>query len=136
MNTGTALLYVGVLLLIVVMFSLAYMGLRTVILVGRGASFGAWIINPESNKWVRGIALYGQLNLAWYRLSSASTSPTILLPRTNLEVVGGPTPSRDANYTVVRLRAPQETYTLALLPGDAAGLISWVNSAPPGIVDR
>lgn len=136
MNTGTVFLYVGILLLIAAMFSVSYMGLRTVILVGRAASFGAWIINPESKQWVRGIALYGQLNLAWYRLSSPSTSPNILLPRTNLEVVGGPTPSRDANYTVVRLRSPKETYTMALLPGDAAGLISWVNSAPPGIVGR
>lgn len=134
MNIGMILLYVGALLLVTAAICVAYMVLRTLILVGRAASFGAWIINPESNQWVRGIALYGQLNLAWYRLSSPSTAPNIRLSRTNLEVVGGPTQSRDANYTVVRLRSRQEDYTLALLPGDAAGLISWVNSAPPGIV--
>lgn len=134
MPVGMILVLIGVALLSLVAICAGYMAVRAMILLGRAASFGAWIINPESGKWVRGIALYGQLNLAWYKLASPSPSPTIRLSRTNLEVVGGPTPSRDANYTVVRLRSKENSYTLALLPGDAAGLISWVNSAPPGIV--
>ncbi len=134
MGVGTILLLIGVALLSIFAVWGGYMAVRAMILLGRAASFGAWIINPESGQWVRGIALYGQLNLAWYKLSSPNPSPTIRLSRTNLEVVGGPTPSRDANYTVVRLRSGDKGYTLALLPGDAAGLISWVNSAPPGTV--
>lgn len=113
-----------------------YMAVRAAALLGHPSSFGAWIIDAGSSRWIRGIALYGQVHLAWYELGSASLRPSVRLPRTRLEVVGAPVRSRDGNYTLVRLRAPEHEYTFALIPGDAAGLISWVNSAPPGITMR
>lgn len=117
----------------VVLLLVVYLALRAAILVGRKATFGAWMITPGEDKWVRGICVYGELRLAWFPLVGADPRPEVLLPRTVLEVVGAPIPSADNNYIIVRLRAPAGLYMLALSAGDSAGLISWVNSAPPGI---
>lgn len=118
----------GVILLLVV-----YMAIRAAILVRRKGAFSAWMTIPGEQKWVRGVCLYGELRLAWYALIGPSPRPDLLLPRTLLEVVGAPILSADANYIIVRLRSPGGMYMLALTPGDSAGLISWVNSAPPGV---
>ena len=133
MSAGTIFLAVSALILVIILAMLTFLGLRAAILVGRKASFSTWIVRPGDDQWIRGIALYGQINLAWYRLVSPRTTPDLLLPRAYLEVVGGPVPTADNSYIIVRLRSPQGLFTLALAQGDAAGLISWVNSAPPGL---
>lgn len=120
-------------ILSVILLLVGYVAVRAAILLGRKASFSAWIVDPAGQRWIRGVALYGAVNLAWYRLANFRTRADLLLPRTRLEVLGGPVRSQDGAYTIVRLRSPEGLYTFAVAPGDAAGLISWVNSAPPGI---
>lgn len=90
MSAGTIFLAVSALILVVILAMLTFLGLRAAILVGRKASFSTWIVRPGDDQWIRGIALYGQINLAWYRLASPRTTPDLLLPRAYLEVVGGP----------------------------------------------
>ncbi|WP_099331638.1 DUF2550 family protein [Actinomyces minihominis] len=133
MSISTVLLLVLASVVGLALLLVAYLALRAAILVGRKASFGAWVISPDEDQWIRGIALYGQVNLAWFRLASVKTQADLLLHRTQLEVLGGPSRSRDQNYIVIKLRSPEGVYTFALSEGDAAGLISWVNSAPPGM---
>ena len=132
MTVTTILLAAIALILIVVLAVLVFLALRAAILVGRKASFSTWVVRPGDDQWIRGVALYGQITLAWYRLAGLGTQQDLSLPRAYLEVVGGPVPTADNNYIIVRLRSPQGLFTLALEHGDAAGLISWVNSAPPG----
>lgn len=113
-----------------------YVIMCRLLLEAKESSFSAWIIHPDTQEWVRGIALYGQFTLRWYKWATLSTAPVHVLPRTRLEVVGGPVSSRDEKYIIVRLKSPDELHTFAMEPGNAAGLMSWVNSAPPGIQGR
>ena len=126
-------LRVGGAILAVVVLAFAYLAIRASVLAAKRATFGAWLVRPGDRSWIRGVALYGQCTLAWYRLLSFSLRAEVSLPRTAIDVVGGPVPTRDGQYLVVRLNTPEGLYAFALDRGDAAGVISWVNSAPPGI---
>ena len=112
---------------------LGYLTIRAGVLAGKKATFAAWLVRPGGQQWIRGVALYGRVTLAWYRLASPSLRAEVSLKRTMVDVVGRPLPSRDREYIIVRLLAPEGLYTFAVAPGDAAGLISWVNSAHPGL---
>lgn len=133
MSVGLILLSVLGAIVAAMILVAVLLALRVAFLMGRKSTFGGWMVEPGDRKWVRGICAYGELRLAWFPMLGVSLRPGVLLPRTVLKVVGAPLPSKDGRYIIVRLRAPQGLYMLALSAGDSAGLISWVNSAPPGL---
>lgn len=124
--------------LLVVVISLCS-GMLLVLLVGlvraaalhsRSGSFPAFLLIQA--RWVRGVAIYGRSNLEWRRSYSLRVAPDVVLPRRSIDITGAPSEWHGVGLVVVQLLVGGTPFLLALQPGDASGMISWIDSAPPG----
>jgi hypothetical protein len=89
---------------------------------------------PAGRKdWTSGIAVFGVGRVDWYRLVSLSLRPTRSFARESLEV--GSRVHRPSNgggqVMEIRCRLEGEDVELAMKRESLAGLVSWLESAPP-----
>jgi hypothetical protein len=88
--------------------------------------------------WHFGVGRYRGNEFAWFRLTSFRPGPTVVVNRTDLEIVDRRPPSRAEAYaiphadSVVHCRARGVERELAMAPGVLTGFLSWLESAPPG----
>lgn len=120
-----ALAALAALFCLFVLVRLYYLGsrigaFRTLLRIGEGAP------------WMRGYARYGRYNMAWSRLISLSIRPRYLFSRARLQLDGPP--ERDTRLgTVTLMLSYGETHIeLVVSEGDYSGLVSWIDSLPPG----
>lgn len=88
--------------------------------------------------WVLGFAVYGDTELLWYRTFSLSLRPrhrfvrgTVLIERRRTPV-GGEMHALHAGHLVVDTRNDCGVHQLAMNPSALTGLLSWLESSPPG----
>jgi len=87
-------------------------------------------VRCEGRDWRGGIAVYGVGRVQWYRLASLSLLPTRTFQRDQLELfqrVGG----ADGEFVEVTCRYDGEDLALAMPRESLAGLVSWLEAAPP-----
>ncbi|MGH3564838.1 MAG: DUF2550 domain-containing protein [Pseudonocardia sp.] len=88
--------------------------------------------------WHFGVGRYRGDDLAWYRLTSLRRGPTVVIDRTELEIVERRLPTVEEGYTiphalvVLRCRAGGEDVEVAMAPGVLTGFLSWLEASPPG----
>jgi hypothetical protein len=88
--------------------------------------------------WHFGVGRYRGDELAWFRLTSFRPGPTVVLDRTELEIVDRRPPTPAESYaipaadSVLNCRVGETTIELAMSPGVLTGFLSWLESAPPG----
>lgn len=123
----------GVVLVVIalVVVPLLVVLIRSIVLHTRPGSFPAFVL--KDGTWVRGIAEYGSSNLAWRRQIGFLGAPDILLARRQIDVEDTPERWYQSSLVTVTLTTPTESVSFALRSGDAAGLIAWIDSSPPGV---
>jgi hypothetical protein len=88
--------------------------------------------------WHFGVGRYRGNELAWYRLTSLRPGPTVVVNRSELEIVDRRPPEPGEAYaipqatSVLVCRLAGHTLELAMAPGVLTGFLSWLESAPPG----
>ena len=88
--------------------------------------------------WHFGVGRYRGDQFAWYRLTSFRPGPTVVVHRTDLEIVDRRIPEGAETYalpqaaSVLHCRAGNLDLELAMAPGVLTGFLSWLESAPPG----
>jgi hypothetical protein len=88
--------------------------------------------------WHSGIGRYRGDELAWFRLTSLWPGPTVVVDRTDLEIVGrrAPSPAEVESIppagVVLHCRTPARTLELAMSPGVLTGFLAWLEATPPG----
>lgn len=98
----------------------------------RGASRDA------SAGWHFGVGRYRGNQLAWFRLTSFRPGPTVVLDRSEVEIVDRRPVAGAEIYaiphaaSVLRCRARGVEWELAMAPGVLTGFLSWLEAAPPG----
>lgn len=88
---------------------------------------------PEAPTWSQGVAHYGVGRLDWWRIWSLSPRPAqvwdrsdlVILARRGMEAVGRP------DLFEVRCRHRETEFELAMSRDAYAGMMSWLESAPP-----
>ena len=93
---------------------------------------------PEAPTWSQGVAHYGVGRLDWWRIWSLSPRPAqvwdrsdlVVLGRRGMEAVGRP------DLFEVRCRHRGSEFELAMSRDAYAGMMSWLESAPPRSGDR
>ncbi len=93
---------------------------------------------PEAPTWSQGVAHYGVGRLDWWRIWSLSPRPAqvwersdlVILARRGMEAVGRP------DLFEVRCRHRGTEFELAMSRDAYAGMMSWLESAPPRSGDR
>jgi hypothetical protein len=88
--------------------------------------------------WHFGVGRYRGDELAWFRLTSLRPGPTVVVDRTELEIVDRRTPENPEAYvipqgaSVLQCRIRGVDLELAMAPGVLTGFLSWVEAIPPG----
>jgi hypothetical protein len=131
-------------LLLGVCLCLGYLAVRRVRLM-RGGGVDAClrrrpaaVARDASAGWHFGVGRYRGNELAWYRLTSLRPGPTVVVDRTDLEIVNRRAPTDAETYAipqaaaVLHCRARGVDLELAMAPGVLTGFLSWLESAPPG----
>ncbi len=94
---------------------------------------------PERG-WAPGIGRFIGDELRWYRVFSFATRPRRVLSRLGLVVEGRRAPegaerlAMPDGWVVLRCRGGGMTVELAVAESALAGLLSWLESAPPGSI--
>ncbi len=114
--------------LIVLLLGLAL--IRSLYLSVRAGAFPAWLSTPSRPDYRKGTAVYGQDKLGWFPPFGWKFVPQVVLPRRSLEIENVEF-SAASETTVLTVNAPAGAYRIAVLQGNAQGLISWIGSAPP-----
>lgn len=103
---------------------------RAVVLHQRSGSFPMFVL--ERGRWVRGICIYGERNLAWWRSYSLRMRPDRLVSRRVVDLLAAGQAADGETLTVLELGVDGVALTLAMTAGDASGVVAWIDSAPPG----
>lgn len=93
---------------------------------------------PEALVWSQGVAHYGVGRLDWWRIWSLSPRPALVWDRSDLVVLGrrGMEAVGRPDLFEVRCRHQGDEFELAMSPDAYAGMMSWLESAPPRSGDR
>lgn len=93
--------------------------------------------------WVLGVARYGADSLDWFTSFSLSLMPRKVFPRgdTKAGAQRGPTSVEavvlfDNQRIVELISGSGERWELSMAPGSLTGLLSWLESSPPGMSYR
>lgn len=92
------------------------------------------------NQWSLGFARYRADQLQWFRAFSLSLLPAVVIHRGRSDFIEQHEPKRDelgslyehARVVVVRNRETGVQNVLSMEPQNVMGLMSWLESAPPG----
>jgi hypothetical protein len=104
----------------------------------RSASTGRRRSKDDSAGWHFGVGRYRDNELAWYRLTSLRPGPTLVLDRSELEIVDRRPPSSAESYaipqadSVLTCQIGGASIELAMSDGVLTGFLSWLEAAPPG----
>jgi len=104
----------------------------------RPAGVSRFRSGDDTAGWHFGVGRYRGDELAWFRLTSLRLGPSVVVDRTELEIVDRRTPDNpeayvipnDASVLLCRLRGIE--LELAMAPGVLTGFLSWVEATPPG----
>ncbi len=128
---------------IVVLVYLVTLLVRRAILSLRGGLFDCALRPLGGKKWRLGLARYSGELLEWYQVWHPLPTPSRVFVRENCELAGlrdsDPSESKlgYATARIIDLKVrdnPPAQMQLALNEGSAMGLVSWLESAPPGRV--
>lgn len=125
--------WIGIVLLVVAVVLLALIS-RAIYLGTRIGAFRAMLRFPDSGRWHRGYARYGRHHLAWASLYSLRVRPNLLLPREKVSIVVQPQDTQWVGAVLLNLKYKDKDYQLLMSQGDYTGLVSWIDSVPPGEV--
>jgi hypothetical protein len=143
---GTVTLVVGILLLLGCAL-LGYLAVRRVRLMRGGGvdvclrrhpAVASTVAPDLAGGWHFGVGRYRGDEFAWYRLTSFRPGATVVVDRTEMEIVERRLPSGAETYaiphaaSVLRCRIRGEELELAMAPGGLTGFLAWLESAPPG----
>lgn len=84
-------------------------------------------------KWHTGILLLGLGDLQWYRSRSLRLRPQRIMDRRDFVIVSHRPSNDDPDTTIIKVVDGDTPLVIAMNPGSFAGLVSWIDSAPPGV---
>ena len=131
------------LLLVVVLAVLMLVGIlvRRRLLARSGGAFDMSVnCSPEaqSKGWMHGLAVYGDTELAWFRTFSLSLRPRYRFTRGDVQIDGRREPvgrevyALHADHIIVATENASGVKQFAMSSHALTGLLSWLESSPPG----
>ena len=129
------------LILALLLAAVAWLVVRRRVLIRRSGAAFDMSVNRSATRhagWVLGFAIYSGPQLHWYRTFSASLRPRYRFVRGEVEVEGRRAPTGDevhvlhADHVVVGTSNDLGVGQLAMSAGALTGLLSWLESSPPG----
>lgn len=133
---------VALVLAVVLLVPLLWLGARRRWLARQGGLFECSLrlsTKTPGTGWVLGVARYAGDNLEWFRAFSLSLRPRLIFPRsqTRAGLQREPDPIESVllydDQRIVRMELDDgRSWELAMAVASLTGLLSWLESAPPG----
>ena len=135
--------FVDSLLFVVVLLVLLLVGLlvRGRLLARAGGAFDMSVTRGSEQRakgWMHGLAVYGDTELRWFRTFSLSWRPRYRFTRGDVQIEGRREPmgaevhAIHPGHLIVETTCAADVRQLALSPDALTGLLSWLESSPPG----
>jgi Protein of unknown function (DUF2550) len=126
--------------LLLVLALLGLFGWWRVRLVRQGGVEVAMRARPDlvGSRWHIGVGRYRGDKFVWYRVTSLITGPNEVVSRAGLRIVHRRRPTGSESYVmpggalVLRCRARDREFEIAMAPDALTGFLSWLEAAPPG----
>ncbi len=133
---------VGISLLVVLLVPVLFLGIRRRWLSRQGGLFDCSLrlsTKTPGTGWVLGVARYSGDNLEWFRSFSISLRPRVIFPRSQSRAGAQREPDPiesvllygDQRIMSMEL-ADGRSWELAMSSASLTGLLSWLESSPPG----
>lgn len=133
---------VALVLVVALLLPVACLGARRRWLARQGGLFDCSLrlhTRTPGSGWVLGVARYSGDNLEWFRAFSLSLRPRVIFPRSQSQVgqQRDPDPIEAVllydDQRILRMElADGRSWELAMSVASLTGLLSWLESAPPG----
>lgn len=134
---------IGVLAVLVAGLVLLLVGLllRRWFLARSGVTFDMGVnrsAGPDPSGWILGLAVYGETELEWFRTFSLSLRPRYRFVRGDVLIDGRREPEANevqaihALHLIVGTENALGVKQFAMSPNALTGLLSWLESSPPG----
>ncbi|MFZ0529973.1 MAG: DUF2550 domain-containing protein [Propionicimonas sp.] len=132
---------VALVLAVVLLVPLLWLGARRRWLARQGGLFECSLrlsTKTPGTGWVLGVARYAGDNLEWFRAFSLSLRPRLIFPRsqTRAGLQREPDPIESVllydDQRIVRMDMVEASWELAMSVASLTGLLSWLESSPPG----
>lgn len=135
--------FIALVCLLVIILPFAALYARRRWLTGQGGLFDcAYQFRhlPGRNQWALGFARYREDQLQWFRAFSLSLVPAITIQRGRNDYIEQHAPTAEeqellfdrSRVVIVRNRENAEDHVLSMQAQNVMGLMSWLESAPPG----
>jgi hypothetical protein len=109
----------------------------------RGAGREGWLRLRAAPRdagagWHFGVGRYRGDQLAWYRLTSFRIGPTVVVDRTELQIVERRPPAALETYalpqaaSILTARSGGADVEIAMTPDVLTGFLAWLEAGPPG----
>ncbi|MFT3943526.1 MAG: DUF2550 family protein [Ancrocorticia sp.] len=85
------------------------------------------------HKWHTGILILGAHDLRWYRTGSLLLGPRRVISRRSFEILAHRPSEQNQDTRVIEVKDGEQPLVIAMNSGGFAGLVSWSDSAPPGV---
>lgn len=104
---------------------------RIRIIAGPLGSFECAMRRQDWDRWMSGIATFGDDSVSWYRLISLSPSPKYRLCRSDLVLGEVRHRGHDGEIVDVTCTVGSERFDLAMVEESHSALVAWLESAAP-----
>lgn len=128
-------LWIGIasVLAVLLLAALLWILARFILLIRVPGAVQCSMRRPD-HKWRTGVMILGQDSLQWYRTRSISPVPRRVIARGSFTLVSHRPSKDDPDTTIIKLMDGDTTIVVAMGTSSFAGLVSWIDSAPPGII--
>lgn len=125
--------WIGSILAVFLIAGLLWLLARFILLIRLPGAVQCSMRQPGQN-WRTGILVLGQDALQWYRTRSLAPVPRRTITRGSFVLVSHRPSREDPDTTIVEMRDGATHLVAAMSSGSFSGLVSWIDSAPPGIM--
>lgn len=116
----------------ILLFSGVALAGRFLILVRIPGALPCAMRRPD-HRWHTGILVLGSDDLKWYHTRSLRLGPRRVITRRGFEIVAHRPSEQNQDTMIITVKDSGQPLVIAMNPGGFAGLISWIDSALPGV---
>ncbi|MDD7384556.1 MAG: DUF2550 family protein [Actinomycetaceae bacterium] len=129
MDQRTVIVGVEIAVLVFAVLSLLSLLLRYRLLLSTRGAFQCSV--RRGKRWVLGVTRYRDDRLDWYPLMDWVLKPRLIILRAGMDVQEHRQSRRYDNVMYVTLRSQGRTINVAMSPSAFAGIVAWMDAAPP-----
>ncbi|MCF2706616.1 DUF2550 domain-containing protein [Arcanobacterium haemolyticum] len=131
MGHSVDMTFLVVSLVILVLVVIGWCALRLMMLLRRPGSLQCSVRLGNAKPWRTGVLILGPLSLEWFNTRALLFAPSKVMERSGFSIVSHRPGGADNELTIADVTYEGSSFQIAMSPQSFAGLVSWIDAAPP-----